>query len=303
MSQASQDIRQIGTFQDLLDWCQAHQCPLSDAALAYEVARQDLEASAILDRIGAFLEQMRQTIANGVNSNTPTMSGLTGEFALKMRRFVGSEKSLLSPLVEKMMAYALATLEENSRMHRIVACPTAGASGVMPGVLIALEEDRGLSEEQLRRGMLTGGIIGELVSRRMYLSGAAGGCQAEVGVATGMAAGAITEALGGTPQQTMDATAIAFKNLMGLVCDPVAGLVEVPCTKRNAVGVVHAAAAATLALAGIESFIPLDEVVEAMVKVGQMMSPKLKESAEGGLAMTPTAQQFTKQLHDKSASE
>ncbi|MCA9800192.1 MAG: L-serine ammonia-lyase, iron-sulfur-dependent, subunit alpha [Cyanobacteria bacterium HKST-UBA04] len=294
-------FKQLKSFAQALDWCEANHQPLSALAMAYEMHRRGVDEAAILAQTQTLIDQMRATVRAGSADASPTLSGLTGQLASKMMAAASAPCRLMSPTMLKMMAYALATLEENSRMHRIVACPTAGASGVVPGVLLALSEspDVALSDAQMQRGLLTAGLVGELVSRRMFLSGAAGGCQAEVGVATGMAAAAIVEVLGGTPRQVMDATAMAFKNLMGLVCDPVAGLVEVPCTKRNAVGVVHASAAATMALAGIESFVPLDEVVDAMVKVGQMMSPKLKESAEGGLAMTPTGQAFTQQLKAK----
>ena len=184
-------------------------------------------------------------------------------------------------------------------MRRIVACPTAGGSGAVPAVLIALSEEREFPPERLQKALIAGGLVGDIISKRMFLSGAAAGCQAEVGVATGMAAAGIVEALEGTPEQTLNAVAIALKNMMGLVCDPVAGLVEVPCVKRNGVAGLHASAAATMALAGLVSFVPVDEVVGAMVSVGQMMSPKLKESAEGGLAQTETALRFTEGFHQK----
>ncbi len=240
---------------------------------------------------------MAETIQSGLYSEDKSLSGLTGGFSKKVMDFQASPKAFMSPLEHRMMAYALATLEENSRMHRIVACPTAGASGVVPAVLTALGEECKIPMDQLEMGLLAAGIVGEIVSRRMFLSGAAAGCQAEVGVATGMAAAGIVEVLDGTPQQALDAAAISFKNMMGLVCDPVAGLVEVPCVKRNAVAGIHASAASTLAMSGVYSFIPIDEVVDAMVSVGQLMSPKLKESAEGGLAQTPTAITFTEKLN------
>lgn len=289
----------FASFTDLLAYCNHENLSLGDVALAYEESRGDKTRDEILATVSQVLKQMRDTIESGLYSEEKSMSGLSGGFSKKVMEFLDSPQAFMSPLEHRMIAYALATLEENSRMKRIVACPTAGASGVVPAVLIALADEKELSESQLQKALLAGSMVGEMVSRRMYLSGAAAGCQAEVGVATGMAASAIVEALAGTPQQALDACAIAFKNMMGLVCDPVAGLVEVPCVKRNAVAGIHASAAATISLSGIASFIPLDEVVDAMVLVGQMMSPKLKESAEGGLAKTPTGVAFTEQLQNK----
>jgi L-serine dehydratase len=293
----------LQTFSDLLQLCQQESLSIGQAALKYEVARGEKDEAAVLASVRMMLDQMKATIQSGLYSDEKSMSGLSGGFSHKvMTFFEQSDKKFMSPVEHKMMAYALATMEENSRMKKIVACPTAGASGVVPAVLIALQEEKHLSDQTMELALLAAGLVGELVSRRMYLSGAAAGCQAEVGVATGMSAAGIVDAMGGTPQQGLDATAIAFKNMMGLVCDPVAGLVEVPCVKRNSVAGIHASAAATLAMADIYSFIPLDEVVEAMVKVGQLMHPSLKESAEGGLAATPTAVAFTKNLFHQGSS-
>lgn len=292
-------MSQFSKFTDLLAHCQETQSSIGQVALQYEVARGEKTEAEIRAGVNQILQQMKKTIANGLYSDEKSMSGLVGGFSKKVMTFLDSPQAFMSPMEHRMIAYALATLEENSRMKTIVACPTAGASGVVPAVLMALADERNIPLEQLELPLLGASLVGEIVSRRMFLSGAAAGCQAEVGVATGMAAAAIVEALGGTPKQAIDATAISFKNMMGLVCDPVAGLVEVPCVKRNAVAGIHASASATIALAGVESFIPLDEVVDAMVSVGRMMSPALKESAEGGLAKTPTAVEFTEKLNRK----
>lgn len=289
-------MNKFASFKALLAYCQSEACSIGEAALRYEESLGERTREEILQGVGQILEQMRATIESGLYSEEKSLSGLTGGLSKKVIEFQNSPQAFMSPLEHRMIAYALATLEENSRMRRIVACPTAGASGVVPAVLTALAQEKEIPMSQLQNALLAAGLVGEIVSRRMFLSGAAAGCQAEVGVATGMAAAGIVEALGGTPQQALDATAIAFKNMMGLVCDPVAGLVEVPCVKRNGIAGIHASAAATMSLAGIASFVPLDEVVDAMVSVGQLMSPKLKESAEGGLAKTPTAVVFTEQL-------
>jgi L-serine dehydratase len=287
----------LTSFRDVLAYCDKMGCSVGEAALAYEVARGERSPENVRAGVQAVLAQMRETIDRGLYETQASMSGLTGGLSAKIMAFMTSDKAFLSSIEHRMMAYALATLEENSRMRKIAACPTAGASGVVPATLMALADERSLSMALMERALLAAGLVGELISRKMQLSGSAAGCQAEVGVASGMAACALVEALEGTPEQALNATAIALKNMMGLVCDPVAGLVEVPCVKRNSLAGIQASAAATLALAGITSFVPLDEVIDAMAEVGRMMSPKLKESAEGGLARTPTALAFTENFY------
>jgi L-serine dehydratase len=197
-------------------------------------------------------------------------------------------KTFLDPLTVKTMIYSLAVMDENSRMGVIVAAPTAGAGGVVPGMLLALEEERNVAPETTIRGLVVAGGVGSLVSLKANISGAAGGCQNEVGVATAMGAAAIAYMMGGTTRQCVQSAALALKNVLGLVCDPVGGLVEVPCVKRNSFYAVHGLTAAQLALAGVESIIPMDEIIDAMVRIGRALPRGLKETAEGGLAMTPT---------------
>lgn len=286
-------------FKALLTYCHEQQVSIGDAALAYEAARGNLTEQEVLSNVGKLLQQMEDTVNSGLYSEEKSLSGLSGGFSKKVMEFANNPNSPASMFEHRLIAYALATLEENSRMRRIVACPTAGGSGSVPAVLIALKHEKNIPTDKLVKGLLTAGLIGQIVSHKMYLSGAAAGCQAEVGVACGMASAAMVEILGGSPKQALDACALAFQNFIGLVCDPVAGLVEVPCVNRNGISAVMASAAATMALSGMPSFLPLDEVVEAMATVGKMMSPKLKESAEGGLAQTKTAVDFTKQLKQK----
>jgi len=281
------------SFTDLLTHCRAAHATIAEAALAHESKRSGRSQADILTGMEALLSQMRQTIASGVASSEPSMSGLSGGDAKRILSFMDSPNCFLSPLDMRMIAYGLATLEENSRMRKIVACPTAGGSGTVPAVFVALEHEKRSDPQKTVYGLLTAGMIGEVVSRRMFLSGSAAGCQAEVGVAAGMASGGMVEILGGTPEQVLEAAALSMQNMMGLVCDPVAGLVEVPCVARNGLSGVQAAAAATMAMAGMKSFIPIDEVVDAMAEVGRLMPRQLKESAEGGLARTPTAMEFT----------
>jgi L-serine dehydratase len=287
-------MKPYASFAELLEHCEASQRPISELAIDYEALITGKTRDEILVRMRKILDQMRDTIRSGCESEEKSMSGLSGGDAKRLLEF--ESRAPLPTMVTRLMAYGLATLEENSRMKKIVACPTAGGSGSVPAVLIALEDCAGVSPDDTLRGLITAGGVGELVSRRMFLSGSAAGCQAEVGVACGMAAAGMVEALGGTPKQVITAAALSMQNLMGLVCDPVAGLVEVPCVVRNGLSSVQAASAATMALAGVVSFVPLDEVVDAMVEVGRLMSPRLKESAEGGLAQTQTARAFTERL-------
>ena len=230
----------------------------------------------------------------GVKSN----SGLTGGSAKKLKEYIETQQSktrpgLLGPVVGTAVMYALAAAEANAAMGRIVAAPTAGASGILPGVLLALKEKCQVSREKLVEGLVVAGVIGEVIANRASIAGATGGCQAECGSGAAMAAGAVVYVFGGTGKQIGDAVSIVFKNMLGLVCDPVAGLVEVPCIKRNAGSVVQCFLAAELALAGVGSFIPADEAIDAMDKVGRSLPRGLRETAEGGLAMTPTARAWT----------
>jgi L-serine dehydratase len=203
---------------------------------------------------------------------------------------------MTAPTLKKAIAYAIAVGEANAAMGRICAAPTAGSSGVIPGVFFALLEEGILSRADLPRALATAGAIGMVIASRASLSGAEGGCQAECGSAAAMAAGAVTDILGGSPDQTGHAVAICLKNMLGLVCDPVAGLVEVPCVKRNAGAAGQALVAVEMSLSGIESRIPVDEVIDAMDAVGRALPTKLRETAKGGLAVTPTGNKLAQKI-------
>ena len=223
-------------------------------------------------------------------------SGLTGGDAEKLRRQSEAGKSIAGAFVGDILASALRMGECNACMHRIVAAPTAGACGVIPAVLLPYARQFGADDEALVRALYVSAGYGAVIARRASISGAEAGCQAEIGSASAMAAAALVTLHGGSDAQTAHAAAIALKNLMGLVCDPVAGLVEVPCVKRNAIGAMNALSAAELALAGIESRIPADEVIDAMRAVGAAMPPALRETGRGGIAASPTAQAFREQF-------
>jgi L-serine dehydratase len=239
---------------------------------------------------------MKDSIRRGL-AGGKSFSGLVGGDAKKVIDFTRGGDIAGGRLVARAIAYSIAVLEENSRMGVIVAAPTAGAAGMVPGTLLALAEERGIDDRETARGLVVAGGFGALVAAKAELSGAAGGCQAEQGVGAAMAAGALTFLLGGTPEMSVHAAALTLQNTLGLACDPVAGLVEVPCVVRNGFTAMLALAGAQTALAGVESVIPMDEVVEAMVKIGEAMPRSLKETADGGLAMTPTGCRIRTQLY------
>lgn len=247
-------------------------------------ARSREEIMTQMDRNLTIMEEAVERGLKGVRST----SGLTGGDAVLIQNYMAKGNALSGNLLLDAVSKAVATNEVNAAMGTICATPTAGSAGVVPGTLFAVIHKLNPTREQMIRYLFTSGAFGFVVANNASISGAAGGCQAEVGSAAGMAAAAIVEMAGGTPQQCSEAFAITLKNMLGLVCDPVAGLVEVPCVKRNAMGAANSLVAADMALAGVTSRIPCDEVIDAMYKIGQTMPTALKETAQGGLAATPT---------------
>ena len=232
--------------------------------------------------------QAMQDAADSYTGRKRSVSGLVGGDGMKMRQYTFRGCAMTGGYVSEVIAEALSMAESNACMRRIVAAPTAGACGVLPAVLLPLCEREHYTQHELLEALYVASGIGAVIAYRASISGAAGGCQAEIGTASAMAAGALVSLRGGTNEQIGHAVAMALKNLMGLVCDPVAGLVEVPCVKRNVIGAVNAISAADMALAGIESRIPVDEVIDAMGEVGRRMPVEFRETALGGLAATPT---------------
>lgn len=272
----------------------------TDFCVEFQAKQLELSSEEVIARMSAMLVVMEESIAAGL-AGPRSKGGLVGGDAKKLTQYTqGKEKTLLGSFVGRAVAYSLAVGEANAAMGRIVAAPTAGSSGVLPAILFTLKEEYGLSQTELAKGLTVAGAIGMVIASRASLAGAAGGCQAECGSAGAMAAGAMTALLGGSPTQVGQAVAITIKNMLGLVCDPVAGLVEVPCVKRNAGAVAQAVVAAEMALAGIESVIPVDEVIDAMDSVGQSMHCSLKETAQGGLAVTPTGLALTEKIFGNS---
>lgn len=223
-------------------------------------------------------------------------SGLVGKMGAQMEEYRQSKEPLCGPFVSKVIARALEMGESNACMKRIVAAPTAGACGVLPAVLVPLYEEERVSEDEAIHALYTAAGIGQVIASRAFIAGAAGGCQAEIGAASAMAAGALVFLQGGDEEQISHGAAMALKNLLGLVCDPVAGLVEVPCVKRNVIGAVNALSSADMALAGITSRIPPDQVIDAMKEVGESMHVSLRETGEGGVANTPEARKIKEKL-------
>ena len=288
----------------LVSQSEAKQLPLLDYLLERSAAQLETDKVYILAKMDSMLQVMEEAVAFGMTGVTSN-SGLTGGSAKKLKGYMetvqagGNRPALLGPVAGSAVTYALAAAEANAAMGRIVAAPTAGASGILPGVLMSLKEHCGVSREKLVEGLVIAGVIGEVIASRASIAGATGGCQAECGSGAAMAAGAVVYIFGGNGKQIGDAVSIVFKNMLGLVCDPVAGLVEVPCIKRNAGSVVQCLLAAELALAGVGSFIPADEAIDAMDKVGRALPYGLRETAEGGLAVTPTAKTWTEEYFKK----
>lgn len=271
------------TFEELAAAATVHGS-IAAAAVALEAEESGETADALLARMDAELAVMEEAIAEGLANTGRSRSGLTGGDAAR----VAAGPGVFGPLFSSTLAAAIATGETNARMGRIVAAPTAGASGVVPAVLIRLAQDRLAPREALQKALFTAGAVGAVIASRATLSGALGGCQAEVGSAAAMAAAAGAELLGADPETCGHAAAIALQGQLGLVCDPVGGLVELPCVMRNATGSAVALAAIELALSGVRFPIPFDEVVGAMGSVGRSLPPSLRETALGGLAVTPT---------------
>lgn len=256
----------------------------------------------IMNQMDKNLTVMEQAVEKGLKGVQST-SGLTGGDAVLIQNYMKNKKPLSGMLLLDAVSKAVATNEVNAAMGTICATPTAGSAGVVPGTLFAVQNQLNPTREEMIRYLFTSGAFGFVVANNASISGAAGGCQAEVGSAAAMAAAAIVEMSGGTPAQCAEAFAITMKNMLGLVCDPVAGLVEVPCVKRNAMGASNALVAADMALAGVTSRIPCDEVIGAMFKIGQQMPSSLRETARGGLAATPTGIALAEKIFGKAAVE
>lgn len=289
----------IVSFSELLKVCEEQNKTIYGVAQDEEAFLAEQNADVIRLKVLEDIIAMREAIQHGLKSTEKSISNWCGDDCVKLVKNYKKRGAIFGKVFEKITTYALATAEENLRMGRIVACPTAGSCGIVPAVLVAVSEEYKIPESKQIDALLTAGIIGLIVSYKVRLAGAVAGCQAECGVASAMAAGAVCEMLGGKQEEIIQAAALALKNILGLTCDPVCGLVEVPCIKRNAFLAVHAITASELALCGVESKIPIDEVVDTLKITGQLMSPLLKETSQGGLAKTKTAMELEKKLFNK----
>ncbi|TCS93095.1 L-serine ammonia-lyase, iron-sulfur-dependent, subunit alpha [Hazenella coriacea] len=285
------------TVAELVEIAETEQLKISDVMLQMESETMNRSQEEIFTEMGNHLDVMEQAIQRGLTEDVRSHSGLTGGDAKRLQEYKDSATVLLSgPTVLEAVSKATAVSEINAAMGTIVATPTAGACGILPGTISTAAEKLNSDRETKIRALFVAGAIGYTIANNACISGAAGGCQAEVGSATAMAAAAVVEMAGGTPSMSAEAVSIALKNMLGLVCDPVAGLVEAPCVKRNAMGAAIAMVAADMAMAGVKSVIPTDEVIDAMYKIGQSMPVALRETALGGLAATPTGRVLERQI-------
>lgn len=275
--------------KELLALCQEKNLPISEVMRQREIILGETTARIVDQRMDRVLEIMKDAAFSPIKNPVKSMGGLIGGESRKLYEFQFQVKSLCGNVLSRSITYAMATLETNASMGLIVASPTAGSAGIVPGLLLALQEVYGFSDEKIRQALFNSGAIGYLAMRNATVAGAVGGCQAEVGIASAMAASAAVELLGDTPLQCTYAASTVLMNMLGLVCDPVGGLVEYPCQNRNAAGVSNALIAAEMSLAGITQFIPLDEMIDTMYTVGKKLPAELRETALGGCAATPSA--------------
>ncbi|MGG3893423.1 L-serine ammonia-lyase, iron-sulfur-dependent, subunit alpha [Geobacillus stearothermophilus] len=286
---------------ELVALAEKEQIKIAEVMIRQEVEVSGRSREEIMAQMERHLEVMERAVERGLQG-VVSRSGLTGGDAVRVQRYIEQGRFLSGETILDAVSKAMATNEVNAAMGVICATPTAGSAGVVPGTLFAVKERLNPTRKEMVEFLFTAGAFGYVVANNASISGAAGGCQAEVGSAAGMAAAALVELAGGTPAQAAEAMAIALKNMLGLVCDPVAGLVEVPCVKRNAMGAANAMIAADMALAGVKSRIPCDEVIEAMYRIGAAMPVALKETAQGGVAATPTGRAIAARIFGASAA-
>lgn len=274
---------------ELLSLCKEYDKPISQIMMDRECEMTEKPLDEIRSRMAVSLQIMKDATKEAINQPSQSMGGLIGGESRKLSDLQSSGKNIAGNLISKAIAYSMGVLEVNASMGLIVAAPTAGSSGVIPGVLLALQEEYDFTDEQIIDALFTCSAIGYLAMLNATVAGAVGGCQAEIGVAAAMAAAAVVELMGGTPEQCTDAASTVLMNMLGLVCDPVGGLVEYPCQNRNASGASNAIVAAEISLAGIHQLIPLDEMMEIMYTVGKKLPAELRETALGGCALSPSA--------------
>lgn len=286
----------MDSMKEIFDRMEAWNLPFWEVILRTDMEERQVTRAQSMEKMEGIWQAMMEAAACYTGQRR-SVSGLVGGDGMRMRRYIQKNKPLSGTYTGQVIAEALSMAESNACMCRIVAAPTAGACGVLPAVLLPLIGEDGITLGQIIESLYVASGIGAVIAAKACIAGASGGCQAEIGTASAMAAGALVHLQGGSGTQIGHAVAMALKNLMGLICDPVAGLVEVPCVKRNVIGAVNAVSAADMAMAGIESRIPVDEVIEAMGEVGVRLPVEFRETALGGLAATPTGQSVKNRLH------
>jgi L-serine dehydratase len=285
----------LNSFKKALEYSKEKNIKLFEAFQKEESNLKEVSVEQIREVMSRNLDIMHETIKSGLESQSKSITGLSGDDSSLML----SDENFATPFgmdFKKIIAYALAVMEENLSMGRIVACPTAGSCGIVPAAMAIYTEKFDVQKERQIDALIVAGGVGKIVSGKVALSGAVAGCQAECGVASAMAAAAIVEMAGGSEEQIVEAVALALKNILGLACDPIAGMVEIPCMKRNAFLAVHAFVAAQMVLCGIKSAVPADEVVDSLKQIGILMSPLLKECSQAGLATTKTGLEIQEKL-------
>lgn len=275
--------------QELLILCEEKNLPISEIMRIREIELGETTAETVKEKMTRVLEIMKEAARSPIHKSVTSMGGLIGGESRKLSLHAQQKKELCGDLLQKAITYAMATLETNASMGLIVASPTAGSAGIVPGLMLAMQEHYHFSDDKIIQALFNASAIGYLAMRNATVAGAVGGCQAEVGVASAMAASAAVELMSGTPKECTYAASTVLMNMLGLVCDPVGGLVEYPCQNRNAAGVANAVIAAEMALAGIPQLIPLDEMIQTMFTVGRKLPAELRETAMGGCAVTPSA--------------
>lgn len=281
---------------ELIELTKENDAKISQIVLKRESELTGLPESELRNNMKAILDVMINSAKKSIEEEVKSVGGIIGGDAKKVDSYRKAEKTISGHIINKAMARAFSTSEVNAAMGRICASPTAGSSGIIPASIITVAEELGLTEDDMIDAMFTSAGVGTIIAQNATVSGAEGGCQAECGSAAAMAAAAMVEMAGGTPEMSLHAAAMALKNVLGLVCDPIAGLVEAPCAKRNASGVANAMISADLALAGVKSIVPFDEVVDAMYRVGKSLPMELRETALGGIATTETGKAINRRI-------
>lgn len=281
---------------ELLEKCREYNMSVYDMCIEREVELTGAPKEEVIEKMRVSLQIMKAATEKAVEEDIKSMGGLIGGEAKKLTKYRGFGRSVCGELMNKAMAAAMGTMEVNASMGLIVAAPTAGSCGILPAAVVTIGKEFGFSDDEMINALFTASAIGAIITRNATVAGAEGGCQAETGAAAAMAAAGIVEMMGGSPEQAVHSASHCLQNVMGLVCDPIAGLVEVPCQGRNAIGVANALISAELCLAGILNIIPFDETVEAMYKVGKTLPMELRETALGGVAATCTGNCLTKKI-------